>query len=190
MIASAAVEAGLADKVLFIPAYNPPHKADRVVTDYCHRRAMLELALKGFPDFEMSEIEAETPDRPSYSLNTMRKLSSRFPGTEFVLLIGSDSLRQLHTWHEARTLAEEFDFIIYPRPGEMPTIEELTPFWTEKKARSLTEKLLKMPFSDISSSEIREKILKNKDVGGLINPQVKCYIDSNRIYSGAGSTAL
>jgi len=189
MIASAVIEAKLADKVLFIPAFNPPHKTDRIVTDYGHRRAMLELALKGFADFEISEIEAETPDQPSYSLNTMRKLSTRFPGTEFILLIGSDSLRQLHTWHEARTLVEEFDLIVYPRPGEIPSVEELTPFWTEKKARSLMEKLLKISLSDVSSSEIRRKILENKSVDSLINSDVICYIYSNRIYSGAESTA-
>ena len=185
MIASAVINKKLADKVLFIPAFNPPHKTNRVVTDYCHRLAMLKLALKDFPDFEISEIESETPESPSYSLETMRKLSSIYPETDFILLIGSDSLRQLHTWHEARRLAAEFDFIIYPRPGEMPSVEELTPFWTEKKARALTEKLLKMRLSDVSSSEIRRKILENKNVDRLINPDVKCYIYSNRIYSGA-----
>ncbi len=189
MIASEVLKAGLAGKVVFIPAFNPPHKADQVVSDYRHRRAMLELALKGYPDFEMSEIEAETPDRPSYSLDTMRKLSTRYPGTEFVLLIGSDSLRQLHTWHEARTLADEFDLIIYPRPGEIPSVNELSGFWNEKKARSLVGKMLKMPFSDVSSSQIRRKIFENKNVDNLINSDVKCYIYSNRIYSGAGSTA-
>ncbi|OGV35059.1 MAG: nicotinate (nicotinamide) nucleotide adenylyltransferase [Lentisphaerae bacterium GWF2_45_14] len=188
MIASTVLSMKLADKVLFVPAFNPPHKTGQVVTEYSHRLEMLKLTLKDFSDFEISEIESEYPDKPSYSLDTMRELSARFPETSFVLLIGSDSLRQLHTWHNAHELVDEFDFIIYPRPDEIPSETELIPFWTEKKAHSLRKRLLKMPVSSVSSSEIRRKIFENKSVDNLINADVKCYICTNRIYSGGGLT--
>ena len=47
---SALVECGL-DKVVFIPAAEPPHKDSTAVTSFDHRLAMLKLATYGMKGF-------------------------------------------------------------------------------------------------------------------------------------------
>lgn len=42
------------DKILFIPAYNPPHK-DVELSE--HRYNMVKLAIQNNPKFEISDIE-------------------------------------------------------------------------------------------------------------------------------------
>ena len=43
-----------AEKILFIPSGNPPHKDERTVTDKFHRLNMLNMAVEGEKDFIVS----------------------------------------------------------------------------------------------------------------------------------------
>src|SRR5579871_4282836 len=69
------------DRVLFIPAARPPHKADRPLTPFGHRVEMLALAIAGNPAFAVDELEKERPG-PSYTVDTLLELSRRLEGAE------------------------------------------------------------------------------------------------------------
>jgi nicotinate-nucleotide adenylyltransferase len=181
-LATEALKAGLADKILFIPAFIPPHKIQREISDYKNRHEMLELAIKGNEDFMISDIEAQRNNAPSFTFNTMEELSKNDPQNEYCLLIGSDSLRLLHTWHKGDELSKKWKLLVYPRPEEIPTLEELKRNWPLEKAEKLIDTIVDLPFYDISSTEIRRKIMKNEDPDDLINPDVKCYIYKNKLY--------
>lgn len=181
-LAQKALEADYADKALFVPAFIPPHKIGRRITEFKHRCAMLKFAIKDNKNFSMSEIEAKRKNTPSFTFNTMEELSKADPENEYCLLIGSDSLRLLHTWHKGNELSEKWRLIAYPRPGELPTLGELMENWPQKKAKKLLDSMADLPCYDISSTEIREKIMKNENPGDLINPEVKCYIYENNLY--------
>ena len=58
-IAAAAQKACQLDKVIFIPAANPPHKTLAGQTSFETRSKMLSLAISGETSFELSTIEAE-----------------------------------------------------------------------------------------------------------------------------------
>ena len=96
-----AVEALIAcslDRVIFIPAADPPHKPVAGDVSFECRSLMVSMAISGSADFEMSTIEAERGGK-SYSIDTIRIFRKRFPGDDLFFIIGADSFLEIGTWH-------------------------------------------------------------------------------------------
>ena len=108
-------EQGRLDEVLFMPAPRPPHKPQPTAR-YDQRVEMLALALAGNPAFRIDEIEKDR-DGPSYTVDTVAELRRRRPGDDFWLLVGSDTVHDLHHWHEPRRLLEMAGLLVMDRPG-------------------------------------------------------------------------
>ena len=84
------------DRVLFVPAYHPPHKAGVTNATYEDRVRMAELACARRPGFEVSRLEEGT--ERSYSIDTIEKLVRMAPEDELSFLIGADvSVRRQST---------------------------------------------------------------------------------------------
>jgi nicotinate-nucleotide adenylyltransferase len=169
------------DRITFIPAWVPPHKTSSQVTAFEHRLAMLKLAVEPYPDMNVSNIEFREQRVPSYTLDTMRSLRRELPDDELMMLIGSDSLRQLHTWYRAEELVAEFKIITYPRPGEAVSRGELLKHWHEDQAEKLFSGLItKLEEFDLSSTTIR-RTGGNKS-RGMVSEKVNEYINVNSLY--------
>ncbi len=179
----AVLENGYAEELMYVPAWHPPHKRNGEIAPYDDRLAMLKLAICGERGFSVSEIERERGGI-SFTMETLRLLSKRFPEDEIVLLIGSDSLLQLHQWHRARELAREFGILCYPRPGEKVTLERLLASgWTPEEAETLRNSVMEnLPEFDISSTAIRELLKRGDDPGDQLNRNVWNYIKTRRLY--------
>ncbi|NQU04203.1 MAG: nicotinate-nicotinamide nucleotide adenylyltransferase, partial [Syntrophaceae bacterium] len=59
------------DRIIFIPASQPPHKTEVDITPFYHRKKMMKLAVEGNPSFSISDIE-DMRDGKSYSVETIR----------------------------------------------------------------------------------------------------------------------
>ena len=103
------------DRVLFLPTARPPHKPDRRFAPALARYAMAELALLEREGLEVSTLEL-TGERPAYTVETLERLQVESPGDELWLLVGSDSLAQLHTWRRFRDLLAGFPVAVLVRP--------------------------------------------------------------------------
>ena len=151
-IAQSVLDRGRADWVLFIPAPCPPHKTKQRITPYEVRKKMLETATEGNPSFIVSDLERFRPGK-SYTIDTLNELSEIYPEDELFLLIGSDSLRQLHTWYRARELADNYSLLVYPRTSEKISREELLLHWTEQETDKLLSGVMHgLPDSPVSST--------------------------------------
>ncbi|HBC87368.1 MAG TPA: nicotinate (nicotinamide) nucleotide adenylyltransferase [Lentisphaeria bacterium] len=181
-IAVKVLAAGLADRIIFVPAYRPPHKPGFPVSEFRHRLEMLKLATAGKGKFEVSDMESRR-NGPSYTFDTMLEFEKKNPASQIKLLVGSDSLRLLHTWYKAREIAAKWTLIAYPREGQVPTSGELRANWDAKVAEKLLGYILHMPCYDFSSTEIRKRIIDGKNVEDLVDGAVYRYIIRNRIYS-------
>lgn len=153
------LDKGIVDRVLFVPAPVPPHKA-REILPYADRRAMVEAGIRGMANAEISDIECEREGK-SYSIDTLRALAERYPGDEICLLIGGDSLATLHLWFKAHEIVQEFTILSYPRPESVVSAEILHGNWSVAE----TEKLLAgymadAPVFPVSSTQLRT-LLKN-----------------------------
>jgi nicotinate-nucleotide adenylyltransferase len=104
------------DRVLFMPASHPPHKAGVTHAPYEDRVRMAECACAGDPRFEVSRLEEHTVR--SYSIDTIHKLQAQIgPEDELFFIIGADAFAEIRTWHRWEEVTRAVYFIVVSRPG-------------------------------------------------------------------------
>ena len=59
----------------------------------------------------------EQQERVRYTIDTVRELKRRYPGDQFIWLLGSDTLPNFHLWRDWRGLAYEVPIAVIRRPG-------------------------------------------------------------------------
>ena len=183
-IAEQIIAKGYADTVLFMPALHPPHKLNVNYSSFQHRSNMLIEALKAFPDsrkYNISLLEQEFPDRASYTYNTLEHLTEKNPSIKYMITIGADNLLTLHQWYNAEELVRRWDILTYPRKG-YDNVQSLYNFWDKKTADKLSETLLPFKCFDISSTQIREFITKERKKPDFLTNPVYEYIVRNKLY--------
>ena len=183
-IAKRVVERFPCSGILFAPSYIPPHKNFSALSPFPDRYRMTELAISGMENLEVSAIEHER-EKSSYTLDTLRILRKRFPGKTISFLIGSDSLMQLHSWHESASLVREFPVIVYPRSGVHPEREELRKFWPEEETEKLLSVVLKdVPLFPVSSTSIKAMYRSGQgsEAEKFLPESVAAYIREHGLY--------
>ena len=166
-------------RLLWVLTPVPPHKMNRPVSSLDHRLAMVKLALKDEPAFELSTIEIERPG-PHYTLDTIRVLSKGHPSADLILLLGGDSLRDLPTWHRPADLVAACHQIgVMRRPGDSIDMASL-----EKKIPGLKSKVkfVEAPLLEIASSEIRRRATHGLPFRYYLLPAVYQYIQEYHLY--------
>ena len=173
-------EMGL-DKVIFIPTGNPPHKDLGVSAE--DRYEMVRLAISPNPDFEISDIETTRVDL-SYSVDTIRELKKIYKEEKLYFLIGLDSLFQLKTWKKIDDLSQEIEFVVALRPGyiDKEEINNEIDFLRDNFGTRIN--LIKTPLYEISSTDLRDRILEGKSLRYLIPKKVLNYIEESGFYKG------
>ena len=177
MAEEARVTFGL-DKVLFIPAGQPPHKMEYKVTDVEHRYAMTLLGTASNQAFEVSRIEIER-NGLSYSVDTLRDLKSFYGSSCIFFIVGADEALDVPKWHEAGSLPELTRFLVAPRPGFM-----LSDLQTKLPAEfSGVMDILPMPPIEISSTSLRERVMSGESIKYLVPECVEAYILKHGLYN-------
>jgi nicotinate-nucleotide adenylyltransferase len=142
------------DRVIYLPTARPPHKPGRAVAPALARYAMVELALLPEEGLYASTHEL-TLDRPAYTVDTLAHFRGELPEAELFLLIGGDSLADLHHWKRWREIPEAARLAVLTRPGWDPDTMPLDPEVAEL-ARTDRVILLRQPPVDVSSTRLRE----------------------------------
>lgn len=133
----------------------PPHKRGQVISPLEDRLAMIRLAIHDEPAFEISRVDIDRPG-PHYTLDTLNLLRQQNTGSQLILVIGGDSLRDLPEWHRPADVLAACDEIgVMRRPGDDIDLTEL-----ETSLPGLIERIsfVDAPLLEISSSEIRERV--------------------------------
>ncbi len=166
-MAQLALEQSGADAVWFLPAPQPPHK--HLATPHLTvRKAMVHELIRGYEGLDLCLIEEELP-APSYTVDTIAAVKERWPDHRFEFLIGSDSLAQLPSWHEAARLTLLLPFLVASRTGFpfAPTYEE-----TKQRLPELDARQLSMPLLDVSSTWLRARLEAGLPTCDLCPPAV------------------
>ena len=115
-IAQEAMERCRLDRVLLVPAANPPHKTAVTHTPYEHRVHMAELACRGLTHLEVSRLEEGTVW--SYSIDTIERVRARMAADDqLFFVIGADAFADIRTWRRWRDVARAVCFLVVSRPG-------------------------------------------------------------------------
>lgn len=174
------------DRVLFMPTGQPPHKRDLTVTAAHHRLAMTRLAVKDNEAFVASVMDMERP-APHYTVTLRPYLEELFPASEFIMLIGGDSLHDLPQWHEPQGIVEQWQIAVLPRPEstlDWHRIEQAVP-----GARQVTT-VLDGPSIALSSTQIRRWVSAGRSLRYLMPSAVAQYIKEHGLYEDHGETAV
>ena len=164
------------DKILFIPAYKPPHKNyDGNLS--IHRLNMVRLAATDNPKFDVSDIEYKS-ENPSYTYLTILKLQELFPiEGKINFIIGTDAFLKIESWYESKKLKNSVDFIVFVRENKINDIK-----FEELREKGYQFTFANMDFCDISSTRIREDIKKGLYTRTLLPEKVRGYIKENGLY--------
>lgn len=190
-IARCVLERTSLTRVWLLPSSVPPHKQAPRVTPARHREAMLRLAIEDRPGIEICTIEIDR-DEVCYTIDTLRRLRDAETPVVPVFVMGMDSLLELPTWKEFRSLIDEFDLIAVDRPGSDVTPDRLHP--------EVAQAVMDLPEGEeprwgggrvyrlritpipISSSGIRALVARGERPSGLVPPGVAQYIHDNSLY--------
>ena len=164
------------DKILFIPAYLPPHKeVDNNLAN--HRLNMVRLAIQNIPGFDVSDIEFQRAGK-SYTYLTILELRKIYGITDKInFLIGTDAFEKIDSWYEADKLKELLHFIVFPRCTDFKPED-----YSGLKAMGYDYEFAPMEYIDVSSTDIRNNLISGKSVNNLELPKVAEYIKENGLY--------
>lgn len=164
------------NKIVFIPAYRPPHKFEvKPVTPVEHRIAMLRLCIDHIPQFEYSDIEIARGG-VSYTIDTIREMKreKRIATGDLHFLIGSDSLAEFKSWKDWESILEESRVIVARRPRFEKS--DIDPGILNRVM------FLNLPRMEISSSEIRARFQTDRMTRFYLPAPVAEYIQNNQLY--------
>ena len=170
--------AGLSlDEVWFIPTAHSYHKG-RALIPAEDRVAMIEAAIACEPCFKMCDIDLQRGGN-TYTADTLRDLHSQYPEDTFVFLQGTDSFVTMEYWKEPEVIFALAEIGVALRPGSEEGLEDVIGRLKEKyDARIL---LLPMEEEDISSSDVRKKVLDGEPISDYVPAGVERYIREHEI---------
>ncbi len=159
------------EKIIFIPCNISPHKTEEKFASAEHRLKMLQIAIKGNPHFDYSDIELKR-NGISYMVDTLNELKKIYPSLE--LIIGYDNIEKFHTWKKPDEIISIAKLIVMRRKLDK-----------EVKVKDRFFKsavFIETPLVDINATNIRDRVKKNLSIEFLVTPAVKNYIFKNNLY--------
>ena len=158
------------NKIIFVPAYIPPHKKNRDLASAIDRYKMVKMAIRNNPKFKISSSEIRRRGK-SYSIDTLREFRVRFGDkTALFFIIGSDTIKELKDWKEISNINKLVTFVVVKR----------SKYPIGNLSKSIQR--VNIPQINISSSEIRKLIKRRKSIQYLVPDRVMNYILKNKIY--------
>ena len=166
-------ELGL-DDVIIVPTGQAPHKPD--ISAQTHHRVNMCRDLCEKFRLSLSLYEAEKEGK-SYTADLLRHFSLVYPGDEFYLIVGGDSLDYMDKWHTPEKIFPLCKVVVARRSG---SADEKADFLREKYGAEII--FLNCGYFDYSSTEIREAVKSGKDISAHLFPETEEYIIKNKLY--------
>lgn len=108
-----------------------------------------------------------------WSIVSIERAQACWPGARLVLVVGSDLVNQLLTWHRAEDILAAVEVLVVPRPGYPITLEGLANLrrYTQVEIANTAETI------DAASSSCRQ--IEDSDD---LTPAVRDYISQHQLY--------
>lgn len=165
------------ERILFIPAYIPPHKSvDKNLA--LHRFNMVKLAISEYNGFDISDIEYKREGN-SYTYNTILELRKAYNITDEKInfLIGTDAFIKIRTWYKTDKLKELVHFIVFKRTNEFNKDD-----FNELRGFGYDFEFAAMNYIDVSSTRLRENLGNGISINDMELPKIREYIKEHGLY--------
>ena len=162
------------DEVWFMVSPQNPFKINDKLLEDTLRLQLVRKALNGKKGMVACDYEFRLP-KPSYTWDTLQRLSADFPTYEFVLLIGGDNWQAFDKWYHAEDILATYHIAVYPRKSD-ETVEKCHTLPSDNVT------LLNIPLINISSTDIRLRIKNGYTIKGLVPECIEK--DVEKYYNG------
>lgn len=167
------------DKIIIIPAYQPPHKKGLSMTPSEHRLNMCNLAFGKLERFEVSDIEIKREDE-GYMADTIVQLRETYPEDELFLLIGGDMLLYFQKWHAWHKITDEAVLAVAARNWEDDAALEAEA--AVLRSYGAEVRIVPIDVKEISSTSVRETVRRADDISSMVPEGVDEYIWDHYLY--------
>ncbi len=166
------------DEVWLVVANDPWQKSgDRKITPAAIRLEWVQQAVGGFDGLQASGVEIETGGA-SYTIDTIATLRERHPDVSWSVIVGTDVVAELDTWHRAEDLRRSVEIVAVHRPASRHAVAPQG--WTVREVA--------IPPIDLSSTQLRELASTGRLLHFLVPAVVADGIATSGAYRSDGST--
>jgi len=157
--------------VWYVVSPQNPFKTSSSLLHEFDRLHMVSLAIDKNDRLGVSDIEFKMP-RPSYTIDTLTYLQSKYPSYQFVLIMGEDNLPSLPKWKNYERILDYYEVYVYPRSNTAPAVLKDHP----------KIKIIPAPMLDISATLIRDCVRQHKSITYMVPEAVEQYIKLKKFW--------
>ena len=179
------------DRLLLVPAAQPPHKPLTELAPAADRYRMTALAVREHPLFEVSDVEVARSG-PSYTVDTLTALQDR---GQLHLIIGSETFLDLLSWRDPQRVVTLARLVVIPRngmgfdpdaPAAVKVLRELgLPGFAPAPGESpdgAAPLLLHAASLPISGSDLRRRAREGRSLAFRMPDAVAAYLREHHLY--------
>jgi len=185
------------EQVLFVPALLPPHKQENMPSA-ADRLEMVRRAIHNNARFQVSDIEIKRGGI-SYTVDTIDELHRLYPDKDLHFITGLDSFLDIRTWREWQKLLRSCTFVVLSREScrfqdlakldfiqvkgqDLEALDERRHEQLAITNGNIRIILERIPFYEISSTDIRNRVKSGKSIKYLLPEAVEGYIIEKKFY--------
>ncbi len=162
------------DAVWFVlTPHSPAKQANGAGLSAKERLLLLRLALWGKTQLQASDVELKLPS-PQYTADTLRQLNKQYPQHHFSVIMGADSLAEIHTWKDVTWLLAHYSLYVYGRKGSAPPKQPILDQAVVHHVQG--------PLSSISSTQLRTRLHMGQTVSAYLPAAVLGCIQKKKFY--------
>lgn len=169
------------DKILLIPTYTPPHKQAKELASADDRLNMCSIIAETTDFLEVSDIEINRGGK-SYTVDTLRELTKRYPENNYFFLMGSDMFLTFNLWREYREIFSLCTLCVASRENGSD-YEKLIEYAKETFGEDWGKvRISPLEPMELSSTEVREALHRGEELSGLVPERIEEYIMKRGLY--------
>lgn len=158
------------ERVILVPAAEPPHKRPSGETTSAQRLEMLAEAVSGIPELVVDDCEILRGGR-SYTIQTIPLIREKYDLSELpALVVGDDLLEGFSSWKDHEELVEMVNIVVAHR------------LFSEEVEFGYPHQYLHNLILPVSSSGIRERVASGRAFRHIVPESVFRYIQKNMLY--------
>jgi nicotinate-nucleotide adenylyltransferase len=166
------------DRVLVMPVGVPSHRTIDQDPGPGVRLRLCEAATEGVDWLTVSSVEVDRAEQ-TYTVDTLELLHEQHPEDELWFILGADQALRLPSWRDPQRVVELAQIGVAERAGVelIDVVEALQSVRGEDRLTTFP-----MPRIDVSSTEVRERVVAGRPYRFLVPERVADLIESEGLY--------
>ena len=157
------LEKKMVDEIWLMVSPQNPLKPSSGLIDEGLRLKLAKEATKSIKNIKVSDFEFSLP-RPSYTYDTLSRLSVEYPKDSFSLIIGADNWYNFKKWYRYSEILMNYNIIVFPRKD--------FPLKSENVYKHPNVTFLDSKIFPFSSTEVRAYLSQGKSIENIVPQEI------------------